>query len=119
MTATGSRPGSSRPWNTVNTAHIISEISTSPSPRTLAPPPPPPAVTSPTPPSEIAKPAHAAGRATARCHTAATTATSTGTAPISSAACVTLVRMIPAFCTMTVPAVPDGPGNQDPHLQQS
>ena len=109
VTATGSRPGSSRPWNTVNTAHIISEISTSPSPRTLAPPPPPPAVTSPTPPSEIAKPAHATGRATARCHTAATTATSTGTAPISSAACVTLVRVIPAFCTMTVPPYPTAP----------
>ena len=102
VTATGSRPGSSRACATVKVADSTSEARTSPSPATLAPPPPPPAVTRPTPPSEMAKPSQAAGRATLRCHTAAITATSTGTAPISSAAWVTLVRMIPAFCTMTV-----------------
>jgi hypothetical protein len=97
VTATGSRPGSSRVCATVNAADSTSEASTRPSPRTLAPPPPPPAVTRPTPPSEIAKPSQARGRATVRCQSAATTATSTGAAPISSAACVTLVRVIPAF----------------------
>ena len=35
--------------------------------------------------------------------TAAMIATSTGTAPISRAAWVTLVRLMPAFCTMTEP----------------
>jgi hypothetical protein len=109
VTAIGSRPASSRPCATVNAADSTSETSTSPSPRALAPPPPPPAVTRPTPPSEIAKPSHAAGRATARCHTAAMTATSTGAAPISSAAWVTLVRAIPAFCTMTDPPYPTAP----------
>jgi hypothetical protein len=109
VTATGSRPGSSRPCATVNVADSTSEARTRPSPRTLAPPPPPPAVTRPTPPSETAKPSHAVGRATVRCHSAAMTATSTGTAPISSAACVTLVRVIPAFCTMTVAPYPTAP----------
>jgi hypothetical protein len=109
VTATGSRPGSSRACATVNVADSTSEASTSPSPATLAPPPPPPAVTRPTPPSEMAKPSQAIGRATARCQTAAMTATSTGIAPISSAACVTLVRAIPAFCTMTVAPYPTAP----------
>jgi hypothetical protein len=109
VTAIGSRPASSRPCATVNVADSTSETSTSPSPRALAPPAPPPPVTRPTPPSEIAKPSHAAGRATARCHTAAMTATSTGAAPISSAAWVTLVRAIPAFCTMTDPPYPTAP----------
>ena len=63
----------------------------------------------PTPPSETAKPNQATGRATVRCHTAAMTATSTGTAPISRAAWVTLVRMMPAFCTMTEPPYPSAP----------
>ncbi len=111
VTATGSRPGSSRPCATVNAADSTSETSTSPSPRTLAPPPPPPppAVTRPTPPSETAKPSQASGRATLRCHTAAMIATSTGTAPISRAAWVTLVRAIPAFCTKTDPPYPTAP----------
>jgi hypothetical protein len=109
VTPTGSRPGSSRPCATVNVADSTSETSTSASPRALAPPPPPPAVTRPTPPSEIAKPSHAAGRATVRCHTAAMTATSTGTAPISRAAWVTLVRPMPAFCTSTDPPYPTAP----------
>ena len=55
------------------------------------------AVTSPTPPSDSAKPNQATGRATVRCHTAAMIATSTGTAPMSRAAWVTLVRVMPAF----------------------
>jgi hypothetical protein len=109
VTATGSRPGSSRACATVNVADSTSEASTSPSPAMLAPPPPPPAVTRPTPPSEMAKPSQASGRATVRCHSAAMTATSTGTAPISRAACVTLVRAIPAFCTMTVAPYPTAP----------
>jgi EmrB/QacA subfamily drug resistance transporter len=86
VTAAGSRPGSSRACATVNAADTSSETSTRPSPRTLAPPPPPPAVISATPPSEIAKPSQASGRATVWCHSAAMTATSTGTAPISRAA---------------------------------
>jgi hypothetical protein len=109
VTATGSRPGSSLACATVNVADSTSEARTSPSPAMLAPPPPPPAVTRPTPPSEMAKPSQATGRATARCQTAAMTATSTGTAPISRAACVTLVRAIPAFCTMTVAPYPTAP----------
>ena len=102
VTATGSRSASSRPCVTVNVADSSTEMSTSPSPLMVAPPPLPPAVIRPTPLSETAKPSQASGRATARCHTAAMTATSTGTAPISRAAWVTLVRTIPAFCTMTV-----------------
>ena len=109
VTATGSRPGSSRPCATVNAADSTSETSTSPSPRTLAPPPPLPAVTRPIPPSETAKPSQASGRATLRGQAAAIIATSTGTAPISRAAWVTLVRAIPAFCTMTDPPYPTAP----------
>ena len=37
------------------------------------------------------------------------TATSTGTAPMSRAAWVTLVRLMPAFCTMTDPPYPIAP----------
>ncbi len=85
------------------------DASTRPSPASVAPPPPPPAVTRPTPPSETAKPNQATGRATVRCHTAAMIATSTGTAPISRAAWVTLVRVMPAFCTMTEPPYPSAP----------
>jgi hypothetical protein len=112
VTATGSRPGSSRACATVNVADTSSEISTRPSPAAVAPPPPPPAVTRPTPPSETAKPSQASGRATVRCHTAAMTATSTGTAPISRAAWVMLVRAIPAFCTMTDPPYPAAPDSR-------
>jgi len=100
--AIGSRPRSSRAWATVNVADSISDASTSASPAVVAPPPWPPATT-PTPASDTAKPAQATGRATVRCHTAAMIATSTGTVPISRAAWVTLVRVIPAFCTATDP----------------
>ena len=103
VTATGSRPGSRRACATVNVADSSSEASTRPSPPRVAPPPPPPAVTRPTPASDSAKPAQATGRARVCCHSAAMTATSTGTAPISSAAWVTLVRAMPAFCKMTEP----------------
>ncbi len=108
MTATGSRPCSSRVWPTVNVAEISSESMTRPSPSMDAPPPWPP-VTSPTPASDTPNPAQATGRATARCQTAAITATSTGTAPISSAAWVTLVRATPAFCRTTEPPYPAAP----------
>jgi hypothetical protein len=56
-----------------------------------------------TPASETAKPSQATGRATVWCHSAAMTATMTGAAPMSRAACVTLVRVMPAFCTNTDP----------------
>jgi hypothetical protein len=108
VTATGSRPGSSRTCATVKVAPMSREISTSPSPVSVAPPPPPPVIR-PTPPSEVTKPIQATGRATLRCHSAAMTATSTGTAPISSAAGVTLFRAMPAFCTMTDPPYPSAP----------
>jgi len=81
----------------------LSMRANAPSPAMVAPPPPLPVVISPTPPSDTAKPNQATGRATARYHTAAMIATSTGTAPISRAAWVTLVRPMPAFCTMTEP----------------
>ncbi len=109
VTATGLRPGSRRPCATVNVAASSSEASTRPSPPRVAPPPPPPAVTRPTPARDSAKPAQATGRATVCCHSAAMTATSTGIAPISSAAWVTLVRAMPAFCRMTVPPYPIAP----------
>jgi hypothetical protein len=102
VAATGSRPRSSRVCATVKAADTSSDTSTSASPAVLAPPPRPP-VTRPTPASDSTKPAQATGRATARCHTAAMTATITGTAPMSRAACVTLVRVIPAFCSTTDP----------------
>ena len=108
VTATGSRPRSSRSCATVNVADSSSDASTRPSPPTVAPPPPPP-VTSPTPASDTAKPAQATGRATAWCHSAAMTATSTGVAPISRAAWLTLVRSMPAFCSRTAPPYPAAP----------
>jgi Lrp/AsnC family transcriptional regulator, leucine-responsive regulatory protein len=108
VTATGSRPRSSRTCATVNVADSSSETSTRPSPAAEAPARWPP-VTRPTPASDTANPAQATGRATVRCQTAAMTATSTGTAPISSAAWVTLVRMMPAFCTRTDPPYPRPP----------
>jgi hypothetical protein len=102
VTAIGSRPRSRRTCPTVNVADSSSDASTSPSPPSEAPPPLP-AATRPTPASETANPAQATGRATLCCHRAAMTATSTGTAPISRAAWVTLVRPMPEFCKMTEP----------------
>jgi len=102
VTAAGSRPGSSRSWATVNPAETSSEASTSRSPDSAAPPPPLPASRA-TPASDTPNPAHATGRATAPCHSAAMTATMTGTEPISSAAWLTLVRVMPAFCSSTLP----------------
>ena len=49
------------------------------------------------------------GRATACCQAAAMIATRTGAAPISRAACVTLVRAIPAFCIRMQPPYPRAP----------
>jgi hypothetical protein len=106
VTATGSRPVSRRPWATVTVADKTSDASTRPSPASVAPPPPPPptvTVTRPTPPSDSTKPNQATGRATVRYHTAAMIATSTGMAPISRAAWVTLVRLMPTFCRKTEP----------------
>jgi hypothetical protein len=108
VTAIGSRPRSSRVCPTVNAADSSREASTRPSPLAEAPPPFPP-VTRPTPASDTANPAHATGRATEWFQSAAMTATSTGTAPISRAAWVTLVRVIPAFCRMTDPPYPAAP----------
>jgi hypothetical protein len=102
VTATGSRPRSRRTCATVKVADTNSEASTRPSPRSVAPPPPPPATRA-TPPSDTANPAQASGRATVWCQTAAMIATSTGTAPISRAAWLTLVRVMPAFCSTTEP----------------
>lgn len=102
VTATGSRPRSSRDWDTVKAAEASCPASTSPSPPRLEPAPRPPAM-KPTPASDTAKPAHATGRATPRPATAARTATSTGVAPMRSAACVTLVRSMPRFCSRTEP----------------
>src|SRR5207344_1205385 len=89
-------------------ADSSSDASTRPSPPAVAPPPPPP-VTRPTPASDTAKPAQATGRATVWCQNAAMIATSTGAAPISRAAWVTLVRVMPAFCTTTDPPYPTAP----------
>jgi hypothetical protein len=86
VTATGSRPVSRRPWATVTVADKTSDARTRPSPASVAPPPPPLTVIRPMPPSDTMKPSQANGRATVWCHTAAMIATSTGTAPISSAA---------------------------------
>jgi hypothetical protein len=93
---------------TVNAADISSDTSTRPSPPSEAPPPRPP-VTKATPASDTANPIQVTGGAMVRCHSAAMTATSTGTAPISNAACVTLVRVMPAFCTRTDPPYPSAP----------
>jgi hypothetical protein len=108
VTATGSRPGSRRAWATVNEAESPSDARTSPSPAKPAPPPPP-AATSPTPANDTAKPVQATGGATLRCRRAAMTATSTGVAPMSRAAWLTLVRVIPAFCTRIDPPYPTAP----------
>jgi hypothetical protein len=86
----------------VKLAPISSDSTTRPSPAIEAPPPPPPA-TSTTPTRDTANPAQAIGRATACCQSAAMTATRTGVVPIRSAAWVTLVRLIPAFCSTTDP----------------
>ena len=94
VTAIGSRRCRIRFWATVNVADTRTDSSTRPSPIAEAPPPWPP-VTRPTPASDTPKPSQATGRATARCQTAAITATSTGTAPISNAAWVTLVSATP------------------------
>ena len=89
-------------------AMISTDARTIASPALLAPPPRPPATTA-TPPSETANPPQATGRATAWCQAAAMTATRTGAAPTSRAACVTLVRARPAFWIRTEPPSPAAP----------
>jgi hypothetical protein len=108
VTAIGSRSRSIRFWATVNVADTSSDAMTRPSPVVEAPPPRPP-VTRPTPASDTRNPSQATGGATDRCQTAAITATSTGTAPMSSAAWVTLVSSTPAFCRITDPPYPMAP----------
>jgi hypothetical protein len=119
VTATGSRPRSSRVCATVNTADTSSDASTTRSPPAVAPPPPPAPVTSPTPASDTANPVQATGWASVRCHTAATTATSTGAAPISRAAWLTLVRSMPMFCSTTDPPYPAAPEASTGQLQEA
>jgi Lrp/AsnC family leucine-responsive transcriptional regulator len=108
VTAIGSRSCRIRFWATVNVDETSNDSSTRPSPAAEAPPPCPP-VTRATPPSDTTNPSQATGGATARCQIAAITATSTGTAPISSAAWVTLVSSTPAFCRITEPPYPTAP----------
>jgi hypothetical protein len=102
VTAIGSRSRSRLPWATVNPADTSSDARISPSPPAVAPRPPPPATRA-TPASDTAKPAQASGRATVCCQHAVMIATSTGTAPISKAAWLTLVRVMPVFCKRTEP----------------
>ena len=103
VTATGSRPGSSLVWATVNEADSTRDSSTSPSPDMVAPPWAPVPAISTTPASDTAYPAQTSGRAMARNRTAEMIATSTGVAPTSRAAWLTLVRRTPAFCRKIVP----------------
>jgi hypothetical protein len=102
VTATGSRPGSNRAWATVKAAEIRTAASTMASPRRVVPAARPP-TTRPTPASEIMKPAQASGRIPAWCQQAAMIAISTGAAPTNRAAWLTLVWVMPAFCTTTDP----------------
>lgn len=108
VTAIGSRPRSRRVCATVKVAISSRDASTRPSPPAVAPPPRPPVIR-PTPASETANPAQATGRATLCCQSAATMATRTGTAPMSRAAWLTLVRVMPAFCTTTDAPYPIAP----------
>jgi len=96
VTAPASRPASSRGCATMNAAEPETEASTSRSPVSDVPAPPPPA-TRPTPASATSEPTHAAAVAVPRPSAAAIIATSTGTAPTISDACVTLVCWMPAF----------------------
>ena len=102
VTAAGSRPRSRRACETVNPDAATCPASTRPSPPRVEPAPCPPAM-KPTPARERANPAHATGRATPWPAMAARTATSTGVAPMRSAAWVTLVRSMPRFCSRTDP----------------
>ena len=116
VTATGSRPGSRRAWATVKAAEKSRDARTRPSPAKLAPSPPP-AATRPTPASDSAKPDQATGRATLAWWTAARKATSTGVAPTSRAAWLTLVRVIPAFWIRIDPPYPTAPQASTAGLQ--
>jgi Lrp/AsnC family transcriptional regulator, leucine-responsive regulatory protein len=108
VTATGSLPRSSRACDTVNPAEASWAARTSPSPPRLEPAPRPAAMMV-TPASETPNPSQATGRGTPCPSTPASTTTSTGVAPMSSAACVTLVRWMPRFCSSTEPPYPAAP----------
>ena len=96
VTAPASRPRSMLGCATMKPAEPVTDASTSRSPASEVPAPPPPA-TRPTPASASSEPIHAAAAAVPRPTAAEMTATSTGTAPTISDACVTLVRSMPAF----------------------
>ena len=82
----------------MKSAEPVTESSTSRSPASAVPAPPPPA-TRPTPASAISAPIHAGAGLEPRRRSAVMMTTSTGTAPTISAAWLTLVRSIPAFCS--------------------
>jgi hypothetical protein len=101
-TAAGSRPWRRRAWATVNEAESPSEARTRALPDRVAPPLPP-AATRATPANDTANPVQAAGGPGRRSRAAARRATSTGVAPMSRAAWLTLVRVIPAFWSRIAP----------------
>jgi hypothetical protein len=108
VVAIGSCPRSTLACETVKPAEASWEARTRPSPASVEPAPWP-AVMKPTPASDNANPAQASGRATLCPSTAASSATSTGVAPMSNAAWVTLVRSMPRFCRTTEPPYPAAP----------
>lgn len=99
VTATGSRSASTSGWATVKPAESRADTPTSRSPPS-APPPPAPAYPA-IPTVARARPAQVRRSAVDRPSRCAAAATSSGTTPSSSAAWLTLVRAMPAFCTAT------------------
>jgi hypothetical protein len=95
-------PGRIRACRTVKAEPISTDSSTSASPAADAPPPPAPATTA-IPARARPKPSQAASLTRAPSKSTARTATITGTAPISSAAWVTLVLVRPRFWTAMQP----------------
>ena len=108
VTASGSRPSSSRGWTAMNAALPATEASTSRSPAPDTPPPPVPA-TSATPASASANPNQADRPADPRPAMVVKSATSAGTAPTISAAWLTLVRSMPAFWSTITRPKPSAP----------
>src|SRR4051794_36558494 len=99
VTATGSRPASTRGWATMYAADATAAANISASPERDEGPPAP--ATRPTPAIATTQPAHDWGVELDRPRPAAISATSAGTAARISAAWVTLVRPIPVFWTAT------------------
>jgi hypothetical protein len=100
VTAAGSRPARIRGWTEISSAESAAEASTRASPAMLAPPPEA-RETSATPQSASSWPAHACRPGAGAPPASASSETSSGTSPTSSAACTALVRSIPAFCKST------------------